>query len=707
MTSPVTKYRLSDQDLLRVANVPYRPVGKSANGYLLVRHDIAGGLTEEMTHKEISRYASRGQVEFLKGHFAPAGAANRARPPEEMVSGLPEKDRKDIRRRECYVLAYKRLEADRVVRRTAASISEARYSIAGLAQSIWQDGEKAGRGGSEFTGIRQPCARTLLSWVRNYERDGLAGLRSRWDRCGKQGSDFAPRELELLQEAVRGYASSQRPTMKQIHQRLRARVLEENAARREAGAPPLRVPSLSTVERAIRKLDPLLIYAGRFGEDAALRHARTVGRGTTTLRPLQAVEMDECELDLMALITLVGGEKVVTREELRAMGLTGEKKRVWVSVAIDRASRCILALRITLTPSSRSALDTLRMVMQDKRGWADKVGALAPWSMCGRPEQIITDNGSGFVSADLRAAAEDLGIPVTRALAKTPQLRGTMESVFSTVSHDLLARLTGRTFGSVVERGDHPSEDNAALTLDDLAFALVRWVVDIYHRRPHSGLGGESPLEAWERLTSEHHVLPPPGAREMRIAFGTELTRTLAKDGIRVMNVRYHDLALAQKYVRKIGAKMTVRIDPANIGAIEIQDGHVWRALPAVDERFEGVTAWDWARAVEARNRRRRETDEEVFDGVWAAYEAIRERNDAARSMRGLVEDVWDEDRLERVEERLTAYFATRERVRDPETPDPIENAIPTGGADDAPPPPARRREPRGKGGFGRVQKED
>lgn len=77
------------------------------------------------------------------------------------------------------------------------------------------------------------------------------------------------------------------------------------------------------------------------------------------------------------------------------------------------------------------------------------------------------------------------------------------------------------------------------------------------------------------------------------------------------------------------------------------------------------------------------------------------------RSMRGLVEDVWDEDRLERVEERLTAYFATRERVHDPETPDPIENAIPTGGADDAPPPPARRSEPRGKGGFGRVQKED
>lgn len=707
MTGVVTRYRFSNDDLVRIANVPYRPLGKSANGYLLVRHDIPGGLTEEMSHEQITQLARRGQIEFLRGHFAPPGAANSARAPEDMVTGLPLEQRKQINRRECFVLAFQRLKSEGMVRKTHASVLQAKGLIRDLAESYYFARESEGkrpRGGTEGRALIAPCARTLLTWVRKYERDGLAGLRDRWERCGKQGSDFNARELALLHETVRGYATAQRPTMKMIHQAVRARFALENDELLLAGLPPLKTPSLSTVERAIRKLDPLLVYAGRYGKDAALRHARTVGRGQTTFRPLQAVEIDEHEMDLMTILALSGGDRIASADELREMGLTGLKQRVWVTVAIDRATRCILAMRISLTPSSRSALDTLRMIMADKSQWSDKVGALAPWSMCGRPEEIVTDNGSGFVSAAFRAAAEDLGIRVTRTVAKVPQMRGVVESVFATIAQDLVARLTGRTFGSVYARGDHPSEERAALTLDDLAFALVRWTVDIYHRRPHSGLGGESPLEAWERLTDEHHVLPPPGAREMRIAFGTELTRTLAKDGVRVMHVRYHDLALAQKYVRNVGKKVTLRVDPMDIGAIEILDGNVWRALPAVDPRFEGVTAADWARAVESRNRRRRESEEEIFEATWAACEAIRVRNDEARSLRGLVEDVWDEDRFVRVESRLTAFFATREREADREEPDPLLEGIPTGNG--LAPAPTRRAE-RGKGGFGRVRKED
>lgn len=322
--------------------------------------------------------------------------------------------------------------------------------------------------------------------------------------------------------------------------------------------------------------------------------------------------------------------------------------------------------------------------------------------MCGRQEEIVSNNGAGFISAEFRTAAEDMGIRVTRTVAKIPQMRGVIESLFATIAQDLVARLTGRTFGSIAERGDHPSEKNAALTLDDLAFALVRWAVDIYRRRPHSGLDGETLAEAWERLTDEHRVLPPPGAREMRIAFGVQLERTLAKDGLRVMHVRYHDLALAEKYVRNVGKKVSVRVDPQNIGAVEILDNGVWRELPAVDQRFEGMSAADWARAVEARNRRRRETEQEIFEETWAAYEAIRERNREARSLRGLVEDEWNQKRFDRTQERLTAFFATRDREVDPDAPDPLAEGIPTGTGQPAP-----RRPKRGGSGIGRVQKED
>lgn len=704
MTNIVTKYRFSNQDLLRVSNVPYRPLGKSANGYLMVRHDLPGGLTEEMSHEQIAEFARLGRLQFEQGFFAPPGAANSARRPEEMLCGLSAEDSEQIRRRECFVLAFKELETRCEVRRTDASIDAERHAIAGLANEIYRQGKESGRrrAGKAVAMIDTPCARTLKNWVRSFERDGLAGLRDNRARSGKKGSDFNGAEQALLREIVRGYATPQRPTMKMIHQATQAGFMQKSKERLAEGLTPLKTPSRSTVERAIRKLDPLLVYAGRYGEDAALRHARTVGRGRTAMRPLQIVEMDEYEMDLITILALSGGDRVVSRDELEAMGLDGGKKRVWVTVAIDRATRCILAMRISLTPSHRSALDALRMIMEDKHQWADKVGALRPWSMCGRPEEIVSDNGSGFVSSAFRTAAEDLGIRVTRPPAKVPQLRGAIESLFATIAQDLVARLTGRTFGSIVERGDHPSEENAALTLDDLLFAIVRWVADIYHRRPHSGLAGETPAEAWERLTDEHHVLPPPGAREMRIAFGTQLDRTLAKDGVRVMHVRYHDLALAEKYVRNVGKKVSVRVDPQNIGAIEILDGDVWRELPAVDPRFEGMSAADWARAVEGHNRRRRQTEQEIFEETWAAYEAIRERNKDARALRGLFEDAWDQGRIDRIEERLTAFFATREREPDPEAPDPLAAGILTGTGQT----PARRFRRSGSG-IGRVRKED
>ncbi len=135
---------------------------------------------------------------------------------------------------------------------------------------------------------------------------------------------------------------------------------------------------------------------------------------------------------------------------------------------------------------------------------------------------------------------------------------------------------------------------------------------------------------------------------------------------------------------------------------MEILDNGVWRELPAVDQRFEGMSAADWARAVETRNRRRRETEQEVFEATWATYEAIRERNREARSLRGLVEDEWNQDRFDRTQERLTAFFATRDREFDPEAPDPLAAGIPTGTGQ----PPARRSR-RGGSGIGRVRKED
>jgi putative transposase len=91
-----------------------------------------------------------------------------------------------------------------------------------------------------------------------------------------------------------------------------------------------------------------------------------------------------------------------------------------------------------------------------------------------------------------------LGIPVERAIAGAPSMRGSIERMFRTCANGLLPRLNGGTFPNVVERGDHPSGERACLDADDLAFALVRWIVDIYHNTPHLGLRGRTPLRQWQ-----------------------------------------------------------------------------------------------------------------------------------------------------------------------------------------------------------------
>ena len=87
--------------------------------------------------------------------------------------------------------------------------------------------------------------------------------------------------------------------------------------------------------------------------------------------------------------------------------------------------------------------------------------------------------------------------------------------------------LIGRTFSNSVERGDYPSEDWAALTDDELAEIFTLFIVDIYHNTPHSGLKGETPANAWKRLSNEQNVTPPPNANARRFVFGLPHSRKL------------------------------------------------------------------------------------------------------------------------------------------------------------------------------------
>ena len=269
-----------------------------------------------------------------------------------------------------------------------------------------------------------------------------------------------------------------------------------------------------------------------------------------------------------------------------------------MTLALCAATRCIVGLTLTPTANASAALKTLAMILSDKGVWADLVGAQSPWNMYGTPETILMDCGSAFRSEVFRHACADLPITLERAPAGVPEFRDPEERIFRTISRGLSARQTGHTFGDIFAKGDRNPSKDVSLTIEDIAFAIVRWVVDVYHNTPHERLGGERPAACWRRLSSEYGVMAPPAMDRFRMIFGTWLERSLGKTGVIVLGVRYQTHALAQHMLRRDPHKVDIRWHPEDVGSIAVRIGEEWHVVPLVVEGLDGDPAASWLTAL-------------------------------------------------------------------------------------------------------------
>ncbi|WP_175550328.1 Mu transposase C-terminal domain-containing protein [Palleronia salina] len=436
--------------------------------------------------------------------------------------------------------------------------------------------------------------------MRVYEAEGLVGLCDAKSRSGNRTRRIGLEELAIIGPIVEGYAHPLRPSQKIIYERVESAFEDANKARESQGLTPLVMPSRETIRQEIRKLDPFHTVLARMGQEAARKKFAPVGIGLQVKRPLERVEIDEWTIDLISLFAKSGILEHLTKEEKELLGLNKKKIRWILTVAICAATRCIVAMRLSRSASKNSAVQTLEMITQDKGIWADTFGAISPWNMGGPPELIVTDNGSSFISVAMRTAMQDLGIRAERCPTGFPQMRARIERLFGTMSSSLMPLLSGRTFSDVITKGDADPEDGAALTPEELSEALVRWVVDVYHNRPHEGLDGETPANCWNRLVETYGVQPAPDMRRRRLVFGTRTTRTVTAKGIRVFGVRYHSEPLARWFVHAPEREVEVRWHRDDIGAIEVNFDGEWHEVPSVFEEVRGVHAEVWHGAVRA-----------------------------------------------------------------------------------------------------------
>jgi putative transposase len=261
-----------------------------------------------------------------------------------------------------------------------------------------------------------------------------------------------------------------------------------------------RVPSRRTVARALeRELRPVEREHPRRGV-AAVRDRSVYLRHAARHRA-ECYEADHKELSI---------------EVLPPRGT--RPRRPWVTVFTDQFSRLVVGWAISLCPTQAEVLAALRMAVtvDPARGRFGGVPATLRW-----------DRGLEFAAVSIEQATQALGCVSRCTDAYSPWQKGKVERLNRTIEQTLLQGLPGWTGGPRDDRGRLVGEP--PLTLERFVAVFADWVAEYNTRRPHDGLSGRTPLDAWMSDATRVRALGHEQARWMLLA---RTRRRVLKDGI-------------------------------------------------------------------------------------------------------------------------------------------------------------------------------
>lgn len=614
--------RIDSTSRVRIDEHDYVKHKKLPNGYLLARLDIPQ-IKQEYTFWELEELRLAERIEVAHNYHASKAASGRLNSGNTYLSDLPDDTQTRWSDRHEIVEAFILCESDGRYSRSDASLKLfAKDLLLGKIEDA--DGK---RWGSKLDLKKPPSPTSIRRWLRRYEacEHDAAALIDGYGRSGNRDARLNPEAAAVMATYVDKFQSNLKPSMASLYRDMRTEFMSKHKH--------LSVPSRNSFERAIKKLDPFEVLAAREGEAAARRKLYAVRDRVDVTRPLQRVELDEQRIPLQAML-IERGKWDTLPAKLKA-GISHD--RLWCSKIIDVYSRVVLGFVITRSPSTDSALATVRMALEDKTALAASMGCISPWDMYGLPELIVTDSGSNFRSKKFRAAILDLGATIMIAPAGMPQMRGTIERSFRTDTDRFYSKFPGRTFKDVVEKADYDSEDNIAVTVMELCKLMFRYFVDIYHNTPHAGLGGNTPANVWRTGVERFGVLPPPPKDVIRHIFCTVIECRVGNKGVRVAGLYYQSKEL-QMARRKIQDKyVLVRVDTDNLEVVSMQTPDGWISIPCSTSGFAGVSLTHWRHA-QAELRRKHASvaalSEEIvcqaLSDVNAEIERLRLESDVA-----------------------------------------------------------------------------
>lgn len=241
----------------------------------------------------------------------------------------------------------------------------------------------------------------------------------------------------------------------------------------------------------------------------------------------------------------------------------------------------------------------------------------AAWRRCildwGLPEAVKTDNGKDFDSFHVRRCLNDLHVEHVLTPPYTPEAKPHVERVCGTINrflelapgyigHSVADRKAIESRRSFAERREKDAPAEVLWTAEQLQAAVDQWCDGVYGRRPHDGLGGETPFARAASWTGQTRRVADERALDLLLAPAPDGSgqRVVGKKGVRVAGADF----IATEMAGLAGRTVDVRCDPADMGVIylfDLQDGQF--LCRAVCPERQGVDRA--AVAVEVKRRQR------------------------------------------------------------------------------------------------------
>jgi putative transposase len=383
------------------------------------------------------------------------------------LSALPEADQAEAKRRLCYLQGIQR-SFDLETHRPVSTRKQLAPKIEKIAQEL---GDKS-----------PPSPTTIWRWWRRFAPTKC--VLKLVQLTGRAGRPVDEVQKSLFDEAVcEVFLTPQKMPGKAVVESVQTKVARINKGVAEADR--IKAPSPATVYRWLAALEYEVVKRSREGKAATAKELRSVIGAVKVDKVLSRIELDHTPLDILVICQ-------VTRLILG---------RPWLTLAIDRFSRMIVGFYISFhAPSSTSVLYCLRMMIMPKvdivARFPDVVG---PWPGRGIPDTVVTDNGMDLHADAVETICLEMGIELQYCGVAHPEMKGAVERAIGTVNRSLIHTLPGTTFSNVEQRGDYAPEKQAAIDIEVLTHVLVKWIVDVYHKTPHRGLAGHTPLSTWQR----------------------------------------------------------------------------------------------------------------------------------------------------------------------------------------------------------------